>query len=288
MIKKISKSIFSAVIFLSFVHSGGYAQLKGDTYALAKESKKATWIITHSDSPGLATLNAAGKPEGVCFDLMTEFSNYVKTKTGIAVTMQYKTEMADDFALFLKNVKNGKGGLFGLSNTTITNERKKSYYFSPPYIKNISMILSNVGVADLSTIKDISKSFSQLRAITIKGSTNEARLLEIKKKYYPDMVVEYVSSFAKAIEIISTNPKTFTCLDFTYYLRAVKEGKKIKRHAVGDEDGEEFGIIMPLSNDWNPLLTEFMNSGFTESVQYNKIITNNLGQGVLKFIKKTK
>lgn len=271
---------------LCLFSSAVYAQLQGDTFTNAKSTKKATWVITHSDSPGLATINAAGKQEGVCFDIMTEFANYVKSKTGIEVTMKYQTVDANDFTAFLKNVKDGKGGVFGLSNTTITDERKKTYHFSPPFIKNVSMILSNSSVPDLTDFKSISTSFAGMKAITIKGSTNEARLLDIKKKYYPAMVVEYVPSFAKAIDRIASDPKTFTCQDFTYYLKAVQAGKQIKRHAIGDEDGEEFGIIMPLSNDWNPLLTEFMNSGFTTSVQFNKIITNHLGQSVLKFIKK--
>lgn len=283
---KSSISFKLAFVLVCFFCPALNAQMQGDTYANAKNTKKATWLITHSDSPGLAEMNAAGKPEGVCFDIMTEFANYVKTKTGIEVTMKYQTLDANDFTAFLKNVKDGKGGVFGLSNTTITEERKKTYHFSPPFIKNVSMILSNTSVPELTDFKSISTTFANMKAITIKGSTNEARILDIKKKYYPAMVVEYVPSFAKAIDRVASDSKTFTCQDFTYYLKAVQAGKQIKRHAIGDEDGEEFGIIMPLSNDWNPLITEFMNSGFTSSVQFNKIITNHLGQSVLKFIKK--
>ena len=38
-------------------------------------------------------------------------------------------------------------------------------------------------------------------------------------------------------------------MDFTYYLKGLQAGKT-KRHAIGDKPDEEFGIIMPLSNDW--------------------------------------
>jgi Bacterial extracellular solute-binding proteins, family 3 len=275
-----------AVVLIAGMQSVACAQLIGDTYAAAKQSKTATWVITHSDSPGLAAMSADGKPSGVCFDLMSAFADYVKTKTGITVTMKYQTENATDFTMYLKEVKNAKGGVFGLSNTTITTERKREYRFSPPFIKNVSMLVCNAKVPDLKDIKDISS--SGLTAITIKGSTNEARILKIRDKYFPKMQIEYVSSFSKAMERVITDSKTFTCIDFTYYLKAIQSKKPVKRQIVGDEEGEEFGIIMPASNDWSGLLTEFMNEEFMKSGKFNKIITDNLGQSVLAFTKKVK
>jgi putative glutamine transport system substrate-binding protein len=92
----------------------------------------------------------------------------------------------------------------------------------------------------------------------------------------------------KSIDAVVADKNVLTSADFTYYLKALQSRKPIKRHAIFDETGEEFGIIMPLSNDWSGLLTDFMKSGFIESSQYNKIITDHLGQSVLTFIKKIK
>jgi len=284
MKSRISMMLCFILAFVCFFNTSVFAQLNGDTYASAKKTKRATWVLTHSDSPGLATMNGT-KPEGLCYDLMTEFAKYIKEKKGIVVTFEYKTDDPNDFPKFLSVVKASKGGVFGLSNTTITEKRKESYNFSPPFLKNVSMILTNNNTPELTDIKNISTAFGQMKAVVVKGSTNEARILDIKKKYYPNMVIEYLPSFAKSIEVIAANPKTFTSVDFTYYLKGLQAGKTIKRHAVGDEEGEEFGIIMPMSNDWSPLLAEFMNSGFVNSVQFNKIITNHLGQSVLKFTK---
>lgn len=276
------------ISLLSIISLSAFGQLQGDTYAAAKQSKKASWTITYSDSPGLATL-VNGKPDGICYDLMQEFAKYVKTKAGIDVTLTYaKVDDPANFTDFLSTVKQAKGGVFGLSNTTITSERKKSYNFSPPFLKNVSMIITNNSVAEITDIKDLSASFGPLKAVVVKGSTNEARVLDLKKKYLPNLVIESSSSFLKSIETVATEKNTFTSADFTYYLKALKARKPIKHHAIFDEAGEEFGIIMPLSNDWNPILTEFMKSGFIESSQYNKIITDHLGQSVLTFIKMIK
>ena len=265
-----------------------FGQLQGDTYAATKQSKKASWTITYSDSPGLATM-VNGKPDGICYDLMEEFAKYVKTKAGIDVTLTYaKADDPSNFTEFLSTVKQAKGGVFGLSNTTITAERKKSYNFSPPFLKNVSMIITNSSVAEITDLKNVPATFGPLKAVVVKGSTNEARVLDLKKKYLPNLVIESSASFLKSIETVAAEKNTFTSADFTYYLKALQARKPIKRHAIFDEAGEEFGIIMPLSNDWNPLLNEFMKSGFIESSRYNKIITDHLGQSVLTFIKKIK
>lgn len=274
-----------AILLLLCLPVAAIAQLKGDTYAQAQQTKTATWVITHANSPGLAEIDAAGKPTGLCFDIMNAFAAYVKTKTGIAVTMKYQTENDDDFTGYLNQVKAAKGGVFGLSNTTITAERKKSYNFSPAYIKNVSMILSHPSVPELTALDKIATTFAGLKAITVKGSTNEARILNLKTKYFPAMQIEYVSSFSQVIDRVASDPKTFCDMDFTYYLKGLQAGKKTKRHAIGDKPDEEFGIIMPLSNDWSPLLSEFMNT-FTAGSEYNKVITKHLGQSVLQFIKK--
>jgi ABC-type amino acid transport substrate-binding protein len=273
-----------ALVF-TFLSVSAYAQLKGDTYAQASQTKTATWIITHANSPGLAETSAAGKPEGLCLDLMNAFAAYVKTKGGITVTMKFQTENANDFTGYLKQVKDAKGGVFGLSNTTITAERKKTYNFSPPYIKNISMILSHPSVPELTALDKIATTFAGIKAITVKGSTNEARILNLKAKYYPALQIEYVSSFSQVIDRVASDPKTFCDMDFTYYLKGLQAGKKTKRHAIGDKPDEEFGIIMPLSNDWSPLMTEFMNT-FSSGSEYNKVVTKHLGQSVLQFIKR--
>ena len=283
----IFRHIISALAISTALYSSCLGQLKGDTYASAKESKKATWTLLYSDSPGLATLTS-GKPEGLCFDLMVEFASYVKTKSGIDVTLKYPTEESNDFDSYLKNVKDGKGGVFGLSNTTITVERKKSYKFSPPFMKNVSMLLSNSSVTQLNDLNTIATTFAHLKGITVKGTINEGRILALKKKYFPAMELESVSSFSEAIDRISTDSKTFTCTDVTYFMKAIQAGKKIKRHPAGDEEGEEFGVIMPLSNDWSPLFTEFMNSGFSTSEKYHNIMVKHLGQSILKFSKTAK
>ncbi|MTI39623.1 substrate-binding periplasmic protein [Fulvivirga lutimaris] len=280
------KSLFklcSAVTLLLVFSSMATAQSQGDTFAAAKASKSAKWVLTYSEAPGFASKNASGQMTGICVDIMTKFQEYVQEKHGIKVSMSYNAKNPNDFTKFLDEVKNSKGGVFGLSNTTITTARKSIYNFSPAYITNIGMILTNSNVPTMTQLSDISSKFAGMTAVTIKNSTNEKRILDIKKQYFPSMKIEYVPSFAKAMDAIAADSKKFTNVDFTYYFEAIQNRKSVKRHPGGDDKTEEFGIIMPKSNDWSPILAEFMNGGFLESVEYKKIISNNLGQSAMKF-----
>ncbi|MEQ8478711.1 ABC transporter substrate-binding protein [Fulvivirga sp.] len=282
MLKTLFK-LYSAVALLLIFSSLTTAQSQGDTFAVAKASKSAKWVLTYSEAPGFASKNASGEMTGICVDIMKEFQEYVQEKHGIKVSMSYNAKNPNDFTKFLDEVKASKGGVFGLSNTTITEARKGVYNFSPPYITNIGMILTNSNVPTMTQLSDISSKFAGMSAVTIKNSTNEKRILDIKKQYFPAMKIEYVPSFAQAMDAIVADSKKFTNVDFTYYFEAIQNRKSVKRHPGGDDKTEEFGIIMPKSNDWSPILAEFMNGGFLESVEYKKIISNNLGQSAMKF-----
>jgi len=277
---KLLKGLFLSMLIFPLMVS---AQLKGDTYAEASKKGSANVVYTYSEVPGFASKNASGKMEGVCVDLMAKFAEFVEQKNGIKLNVVYKADKPNDFTYFLSDVKKSSGGVFGLSNTTITEERKKEYNFSDPYITNVGMILTDKSVPTMTDIKTIATTFKGMTAITVKNSTNEKSLLDIKAKYFPDMQVEYVSSFGNVVTEILKNPKKFSNLDFTYYLEALKNKQPIKRHPGGDTLTEKFGIIMPLSNDWTPLLNEFMAS-FTSDVEYRKVLSDNLGSNALKFL----
>lgn len=280
-----NRIFFTSFLFLGYFLTPFYltAQISGDTYAKARQTKKANWVFTFAEAPGFASL---GK-EGITFDLMSAFERWVETKQGISVSVSYRSEESSDFTKFLEVVRNARGGVFGLSNTTITDARKRFYNFSPPYITNIGMIITSDKAPTLSSLSGIAQTFSGMTAVTVKNSTNEKRILAIKKKYYPSLKVEYVSSFSKALDMVEADPKKFTNVDFTYYFDAIQHRRPIKRHEAGDDSTEEFGIIMPKTNDWAVPLAQFMNE-FVGSMEYKKIVAGNLGQSAMKFFETLK
>ena len=281
--KKLRHIVGLVIAMLMFSVAPLSGQLKGDTYEKAKSSGYATWILTYSEAPGFASGTDAGI-SGITIDIMEKFREYIEEKEGIKIAMKFEVDEADNFTLFLDQVRQGTGGVFGLSNTTITVERSEVYSFSPPYITNIGMLLTHSSVRTLMDLSRIATTFKEMTAVTVKNSTNEKRILAIKEQYYPDLKIEHVPSFGQVMDIIVRDRRKFAHLDFTWYFDAVQKRWPVKRHPGGDDKTEEFGIIMPKSNDWAPLLADFMNSGFVGSEEYKKIIADHLGQNAMKFL----
>lgn len=272
--------------FLSLVLAAN-AQLKGDTFAKAKDTKSANLVYTFAKTPGFI-YQANGNYAGICVDIMSKFENYVQSKYGIVISASYQPVADDNFTKMLTTVKSSSGGVFGLGNITITEARKKVYRFSPSFINNISLLVTNSSVPTLNKLEDMARVFNGMTAYTVKGSTNEATFLDWKKNYFPGMKIDYVASFADAVDRVSKDPKAFTNVDFTFYLDAIQEKKPVKRHVAGASNSEEFGVIMPKSNDWEPVLAEFMNSGFIGSEEYKSIIRKHLGETAIRLLESVK
>ncbi len=276
---------FAICTFFILLPILSWAQYSGSTYANAKSKKIANVTITYSYAPGFAYKGASGQTEGICVDIMNAYAAYMQKNEGIKINFKYISKNPNNFSGFLNDVKVSKGGVFGLSNTTITEARKASYNFSPPYITNMAILISHKSVRTLGegNMKEIATVFKGMSAVTVKNSTNEKNLKTIKKKYYPSLKIEYVNSFSDAMKVVEKDPTKFTNQDLAYYFEAMKKRSPLKRHPGGDMSKEEFGIIMPKSNDWSPSLEKFM-KGYIGSTAYKKVVTKHLGSTAVKFM----
>lgn len=259
------------------------AQLKGDSFAEAKAKGTANIMFTYVETPGFAAKEGA-QVGGFCIELMNEFGKWLKKEEGIELKPVYHDRDSRDFIRFMNGMKKSSGGVFGLGTFTITEERKNTYTFSPPYITNVAVLITNKNVPNLRSMEEIPTAFKEMTIVTVKGSLNEKRLLQIKENYFPQAQVKYVGSFGEVLDELATNEKAFTELDFTFYIDALKQRMPVKRHPVGDEATEGMGIIMPKNSDWGLVMDRFMNSGFMGSTEYRKMIADHLGQHALKLL----
>lgn len=247
----------------------------------AKQSKSAKFYYIYDEVYGLTTSNKDGTVSGVLIDMMSEFESYVQKREGIHITSEYVFE--DDFEVFLKNVKVGSGGVFGLSNISINEERKKEYSFSLPYLENVSMLLTNSKVPTLESISGIETAFQGMTAYTLSHSTYHKRLQKIQAEYFPKMKIVEANTIAPIMDQLMSNNKAFAVLDLNVYIEVLQKKLPIKRHPQGDEKGDQFGIIMPKGSDWQPLINDFL-AEFYGSTAYGKIISENLGGSALVLI----
>lgn len=260
--------------------------LIGDSWSQAKANKKGKIVVTHTQAPNFSE-KIKGKYSGICFDILKDFTEYVKKQHGVTITIEYK-DLTDveDFDLLLSTISASKGGVIGLGDITITNERKKKMKFTDPYFSTIAMLVTNNNSANLSDISNIAKDFAGMKAVVQKGTTHEGRLRKIKKDYFPSLVIETTKGFDEADKKVIDDAKYFTYIDISTYFNVLDKKLPLKRQAAGDQKGESFGFIMPKTSDWDIIFNEFLsaNGGYTKSVQYRKVLSENLGKQVLNLI----
>jgi putative glutamine transport system substrate-binding protein len=275
------KRLFALLLYAiaSVVHAQEYT---GDSWAAVRSSGKGTISLAYVETPAFVYKDASGKLTGICVDIMNDFVNWVNTSKGVKLQSRFVGD-GTSFQGMYARVKASSGGVFGLGNITITEERKREVKFSSPFITNFAILITQNHIPTLIKMENISITFASLTAYTARGTLNEKRLQEIKKKYFPDMKIITLETSPEVYQKVFTDPNAFTYLDLAFYLKAVNEKKPVKRHPVGDQAAEQFGFIMPLNSDWQPVMEEFLKD-YINSTQYKSILTRHLGETGIKLL----
>lgn len=268
-------------LFLVVLVATAFAQLSGDSWEKIRASGNGTLTVIYYEQPGLIQQEGT-MLKGVCVDLLAEFTKFVKEKHGKEVKVVYASR-EKDFANFLKLVR-GTPNILGVTNTSITEERKKIFKFTPPYMTTPLVFLTNDKAPALRDLGELSQTYSGFTAEVISGSTHVTHIESIRKKYYPALKVTYTSSSESVIKHLSTNPKLFSILDFTEYVGVVRKNLPIKRQEVDLGNFEELAFVMSKQSDWDQLWNEFLTPEYRRSAVFRKIIKENLGSTFLNLV----
>ncbi|ADR20793.1 hypothetical protein MATR_15810 [Marivirga tractuosa] len=274
---------FFITVLLILYSSISFSQINGKSWSEIKRVGKGEVTCIYYQTPGLV-FEENGEMQGVCIDIMKEFKSYVKDKYSVQLDFSFVRKVPV-FTEFINTVKNGEN-VMGVCNTSITKERKAYLDFSPAYMNNPSVLLSN---GDAPVIKDLSKmssNFENYKAVIIKGSTHEKYLKKISDQYFPTIEIEYVNSGTEVNANLRSNSNYFTLIDFTEYFDAVRKRMDVTRHPVPlNELEDQLGFIFPKGSDWDAVWAEFLTPSFKESVKYKKIIADNLGTSFVNLIR---
>jgi ABC-type amino acid transport substrate-binding protein len=276
-----------SVMFLTMILSLSPAvaqQLKGDSWAMAQKNGKGTITVTYYETAGLVVKNGSGQLDGMCVELLQQFVDYVQKTKKVALKVQYAGN-GENFKSFYNNVKAGSGGVFGMGNVTVTEERKKEIKFSVPFMTNIAVFMTHEQVPSFAKLAEMPGALNGKTAYIPKGTTHEKRMLELKAKYFPGMKVVYTTSSTESMEKMLQDKNGFCYQDLALYLEAMKRNNTIKRHPVADRSGEKFGFIMPLNSDWAPVFDEFL-TNLKKDAKYKQIIAKHLGSSAAKMLEK--
>ncbi|MCU0384123.1 MAG: ABC transporter substrate-binding protein [Cyclobacteriaceae bacterium] len=255
----------------------------GDSWAKVK-SAGGTLTVIYYEQPGLIYKDeASGKMKGVCADILEDFTKFVKDKYGKTLTVNYaaKEQIFPNFLSTTQNTPN----IMGITNVTITDERKKILKFTPSFMSNPVVMLTHKDAPTISSLTEIATTLNGYSAKVISGSTHVKVIEKIKKENVPALKVSYANSGGEILKELSSAPKFFTVLDFTEYIDATRKQLPVKRQNVNFGAAEELGFIMGKQTDWDLPWNEFLTADYRKSVRYRKIIVDNLGANFLGILK---
>src|SRR5688572_12556585 len=165
------------LLFLLFVlvNITAFSQnYSGDTYAQCKAKGQGTISLAYVETPSFV-YQENGALTGICVDIMSDFVKWANDSKKIKLTANYVGD-GSNFRGMYDKVKGSSGGVFGLGNITITDERKREVKFSPSYITNFAILITQSSVSTLAKFEDLPTGFGKLTAYTAKGTLNEKRI----------------------------------------------------------------------------------------------------------------
>ena len=271
------------VLLLAISHISLSQKLGGDSWARVKASGSGTLIVVYSQQFGLIFKDKDGKVKGVCVDILSDFARFLKEQHGTSLTIKYASEIPA-FTEFLSTAQNTPH-ILGVTNTTITEERKKILKFSPAYMSNRQVMLTSSRAPSITSLNELPTKFSDFTAQAIKGSTQVKYVEKIKTDYMPALRITLEENGPDIITNLAGNAKAFTIIDFTEFVEVVHRKLPIKRQMVDVGGVEELGFIMSKQTDWDVPLKEFLTTDYRNSIGYKKIITENLGATFMSLVK---
>jgi Bacterial extracellular solute-binding proteins, family 3 len=277
------RKLILMIFLLSAIADNLFAQLaSGDSWSKVKSSGAGTLAVLYYEQAGLIQ-DANGKPEGLCVAILNDFTAFVQKKYNKKITIQYVGK-EPVFTKFLSTTEKSPN-LLGVTNITITEERKKVLKFTPPFISNPVVLLTHKDAPTVTSFSEISKKLDGYSAEIIGGSTHVKFINKIKKENWPNLTITWGPSGQEILKKINSNPKLFTILDFTEFVDANRKRLPVKKQNVDFGEPEQLAFAMSKSNDWDEPWKEFMTDEYRKSPQYRKYVSDNLGMAFLSVLK---
>lgn len=215
------------------------------------------------------------------YEILNLFFDYVEYKDNVKISRKFIK--AKSFSSLYRNVKKNKKYDFAFCFFSKTEQRLKEVRYSPVYIPDIEVMISNSKLPVLVDSNDFLTRFNKTSAVYVPGSTFETDVNELVT-LNPKISKLSVISSAHAIDKIKTCDTCFGFVELHQYFNNIKESSEIKRQNLFIKKREGYGFIFPLQSDWQPSVDAFFKDSIS-LINVKKVINNKLGKEMISFIK---
>lgn len=260
----------------------GSSTVRADSWQKAQVDKAAQLDLSWFVSRPFVQYDDNQKLIGLEYEILETFRDYLKVQHQIDLTLNWIE--AESFNGILDNVKNSsQPNLLGVSAFSITEERKKYLKFTDTYLPDITVLISSEGTPIVRQLEDVDELMNSMTAITIKGTTYENHLIQLKEELHMEYEILYIDSDENVLDHISKTEDAFGFIDLPIYLMWIKDGRNLIRQNFFTMRGIGYGLIMPKSSDWDIPFNAFLNDERYKA-KISEIISKYLGSELYEFI----
>ena len=247
----------------------------------ALKSKEATLDLAwYTSRPFIEKQN--GRMTGFEAEMMEEFQIFLKERYQVSLSLNWIEDV--NFPGIMHRVRQStQPNLFGISAFSYTDDRAQTMKFSNTYMPDITVLVSSEGTPIVRTFEEIDDFMKDKVAITIKSTTYERMLFDLKDQLGIDFEMKYIPSGSNILVEISKADNRFGFIDLPIYLKLIQSGGNLTRQNFFTIKGKGYGIIMPLNSDWDIPFNEFLSDSIY-SKQVSESISNYLGEELYHFI----
>jgi signal transduction histidine kinase len=270
--RKILSSIF--LIFLSLL------SLAGDKWSEILANKKGQ-VVFYWYPNNITIDESKDIIDGVEKDLAFAFIDYLNKRYDVTIDIEWiKTSTFDEV---MTTVTEAEHGVFGASSISITEERQNYLNFTPPYLSDLAVLISNANIPIANSEKEFAEIFDNLTAISIENTTLKDALLKLKSDQKLNFNLEYVTNSGGIIEKVEQTEDGFGYVDLPNFLVAFDQNSKIRRQFFYPVKSEGLGMIYPFQSDWKYPVEDYFNSKQFQ-LDRNEIIVRYFGQDVTQIV----
>ncbi|MDF2380651.1 histidine kinase [Nostoc ellipsosporum NOK] len=247
------------VTFLTGSLITGAQTCTGDSWQSVREKGSGTVIALWDEIEPFIYTGKDHHLQGVEYEIMESLRGYVKKHYN--VTLRVEWQKAGSFDSIYYKVKNGKGcGLFGWSYYSITPERMKEVDFTPAYMPDVNVLVTNNREPMYATAQEFTARLREMTAYTQPNTTMAEDVAVLKKNFYKGLPTVNVAIDYDVLKGIESDERSFGYVPLSIYIVALQKGIKVKRQLVLATNRQGFAGVMPKGSDWKPLIDEYFSS----------------------------
>lgn len=144
-------------------------------------------------------------------------------------------------------------------------------------------MVTHKSAPNITSLNELATKYKDYSLVAIQGTSHMVYVDQIKK-IVPGLKISYGLSGSEIIPKIAKDPKIFTIQDLTEFVDKSRQNLPIKMHGITYGTFDELGFITSKESDWILLWNQFLTKEYKKSIEYRKIIADNLGKNFLQFL----